>query len=237
MSAEAGEVRAIPQHERPWQPLTLDAVMDLFRDAPFPWWVAGGYAVELAVGSHVRPHDDVDILLLRRDHREAHELLATWDCWAADPPGTLRPWLAGETLPDTVHDVWCRETPEGPWRFQFMLDESDDNGTHWRSRRDPRVTRPVAGIGSRADAGIPYLRPEIQLFYKAKGRRPKDELDLAAALPLLGLPEREWLRQAITLTSGPDHAWLRDLGPRQAQSGKPDPEQSTPRLAPRDSPT
>ena len=198
----------IPQHERPWQPLTVDGAMALFQDASFPWWVAGGHAIELAVGSPVRPHDDIDILILRRDHLAARELLAEWDCWVADPPGTLRPWPINERLPDTSHDVWCRAGPEGPWRFQFMLDESDPDGRHWWSRRDPRITRPVLEIGGRTGAGIPYLRPEIQLFYKAKGRRPKDEIDFAAALPLLGTDQRTWLYRAIEVTSGPDHVWL-----------------------------
>ena len=213
MSVGARSANDIPQHELPWQPLTIDAVIALLRDVAFPWWVAGGYAIELAVGEPVRPHDDVDVLLLRRDHLAARSLLAEWDCWVADPPGTLRPWPLGETLPDTVHDVWCRETPDAPWRFQLMLDESDEDGTHWRSRRDPLITRPVAGIGSRTGAGVPFLRPEIQLFYKARVHRPKDEVDFVAALPLLSAAEREWLRDAIVLTSGQEHTWLSDLGP------------------------
>ena len=218
MSAGTGDVREIPQHERPWQPLTIDAVMHLFRDAPFPWWVAGGQAIELAVGEPIRSHDDVDVLILRRDHLAARELLAEWDCWVADPPGTLRSWPVGETLQEASHDIWCRETPEAPWRFQLMLDESDEGGTHWRSRRDPRITRPVADIGHRTGAGVPYLRPEIQLFYKAKGRRPKDEIDFSAALPLLGMAERGWLQDAITLTSGVEHPWLSGPAPEEQES-------------------
>lgn len=208
MSAGTRSTDDIPQRERPWQPLSIDGVMSLIRDASFPWWVAGGYAIELAVGASVRSHDDIDVLLLRRDHLAARALLSEWDCWAADPPGTLRHWPLGETLPDTVHDVWCRETPEGPWRFQFMLDESDEDGTHWRSRRDPRISRPITDIGRRTSAGVPYLRPEIQLFYKAKARRPKDEIDFTSALPLLGADERTWLCMAIEITGGPEHAWL-----------------------------
>ncbi len=213
MSAGASDVREIPQHERPWHPLTIDAVMDLFRDATFPWWMAGGHAIELAVGHAIRPHDDIDVLLLRRDHVAARALLTEWDCWVADPPGTLRLWPVGEALPDASHDIWCRETPDAPWRLQLMLDESDDDGDRWVSRRDRRITRAIADIGSRTDIGVPYLRPEIQLFYKAKGRRPKDEIDLAAALPLLGAAERQWLRDAIGLTSGPEHPWRSEIGP------------------------
>lgn len=201
------------EHERPWQPLSIAAIADLFRSAPFPWWVAGGYAIELAGGQPIRSHDDIDVLLLRRDHLAARSLLAGWDCWVADPPGTLRPWPVGESLPSTAHDIWCREAPNGPWRLQLMLDES--RGDQWHSRRDERISLPISGIGARSNTGVPYLRPEIQLVYKAKGRRPKDETDFDAVIPLLDADQRHWLEQAMTTVYGSDHPWMSRLkGPR-----------------------
>jgi hypothetical protein len=35
-------------------------------------------------------------------------VLAGWEWWAAVPPGILRPWAPGETVPAAVHDIWCR---------------------------------------------------------------------------------------------------------------------------------
>lgn len=35
---------------------------------PGPWWIAGGFAIELATGRAIRPHDDIDVGLLRSDH-------------------------------------------------------------------------------------------------------------------------------------------------------------------------
>lgn len=124
----------------------------------------------------------------------------------ADPPGTLRPWRDGDALPSQVSDVWCREHG-GPWRFQLMLD--DGEGALWRSRRCVTVTRSVVELGTRDSKGIPFLAPEIQLFYKAKAPRPKDEVDFTVAWPLLSAPQKAWLRQAITAAYGRDNAWLR----------------------------
>jgi hypothetical protein len=193
------------EHERPWQPLTPEEVASVFASDSFPWWIAGGYAIEHFVGRPLRSHGDIDILLLRADHVAARALLARWDCWMADPPGTLRPWRDGDALPSQVSDVWCREQG-GPWRFQVMLDDSE--GALWRSRRCVAVTRPVVELGARDSRGIPFLAPEIQLFYKAKAPRPKDEVDFAAAWPLLSEPQKAWLRQAIIAAYGRDHAWL-----------------------------
>lgn len=85
-----------------------------------------------------------------------------------------------------------------------MVDEAGGGG--WRSRRDDRVRAPVAALGRVSAGGLPYLRPEIQLFYKAKGRRPKDEADFAVVAPALDADARAWLDRALALTR-PDHPW------------------------------
>jgi hypothetical protein len=199
-----------------WDPVAPAEVARLFATVGVPWWVAGGYAIELAVGRPVREHADIDVLVLRRDHLAVQDVLAGWQWWAADPPGVLRPWRPGERLPAGVHDIWCRPDADQPWRIQVMLAES--SGAQWISRRNPDLARPIALLGDLSGDGIPFLRPEIQLFYKAKARRPKDDVDFTAALPLLTVDQRGWLADAITRTHGP-HPWLRQLiGAESAES-------------------
>ncbi|WP_405607205.1 amino acid transporter [Streptomyces sp. NBC_01511] len=193
-----------------WEPAPPAEVVRLFSGLRCPWWIAGGYAIEFAVGHAFRSHGDIDVLLLRRDQLAAQRALAGWEWWAADPPGTLRPWAAGEILPPGVHDIWCRPGPGTPWRIQVMLDES--HGRQWTSRRDPRVRRPVGGLGATSAEGAPYLAPEVQLFYKAKEPRPQDEEDFAAVLPLLTDDRRQWLADAISLAYG-TRPWLARLRP------------------------
>ncbi|GLY76667.1 nucleotidyltransferase domain-containing protein [Actinoallomurus iriomotensis] len=191
-----------------WEPATPARVASLFAALPCPWWIAGGYAIELAVGRRVRDHGDIDVMMLRRDQFHLHDALRGWECWAADPPGVLRPWEPSEVLPPAVHDIWCRPGPGEPWRVQVMLDEAD--GEEWVSRRDPAVRRPLAGIGAAGPDGIPYLAPEIQLFYKAKRPRRKDETDLLAVLPLLDEARRRWLSEALAHCFGA-HPWRERL--------------------------
>lgn len=183
--------------------------MAALSTAPFPWCIGGGYAIEHFVGRPLRAHGDIDVLLLRADRRAARAVLGNWDCWAADPPGTLRPWSIDEELPAYVSDVWCRENPEEAWQFQLMLDDGDHRD--WRSRRCAEVTKPVVELFTRDDDGIPFLAAEVQLFYKAKAPRPKDELDFAAALPLMSNSQKSWLRDAIATSYGRDNAWLREI--------------------------
>ncbi|MBQ1079889.1 nucleotidyltransferase domain-containing protein [Nocardiopsis sp. B62] len=194
----------------PWAPLAPEEVASLFTGVEAPWWIAGGHAIALAVGRRFREHADTDVLLLRRDQHKVQEVLPDWEWWAADPPGTLRPWRAGETLPEGVHDVWCRPGPAAPWRLQFMLDEAD--GDRWTYRRDARITLPLSQLGRRSVEGLPYLTPEVQLLCKAKGRRPKDERDLTETLPVLDAAQRRWLVRALSQVHGIHHPWLPRLG-------------------------
>lgn len=55
--------------------------------------------------------------------------------------------------------------------------------------------------------GIRYLNPEIVLLYKAPLRRPKDDPDFEAALPVLSGEARLWLRAGLARVSA-DHPWL-----------------------------
>jgi aminoglycoside-2''-adenylyltransferase len=195
--------------ENEWRALSIDEVMRLLEHADFPWWIAGGLSIDHLVGRRLRAHADIDVLLLRKDHRRVRHLLRDWDCWAVDPPGTLRPWRAGEALPASVHDVWCRNDPEAPWQLQLMLDEGDHDA--WWSRRCSLVTRPIVDLGARNAHGVPFLAPEVQLFYKAKAPRDKDQADLNAALPLLTAQQKRWLRVAITSAYGSNNPWIAEI--------------------------
>jgi hypothetical protein len=194
-----------------WEPASVEEVAAAFTRHPGPWWIAGGMAIELAVGRRIRDHADIDVSVLRTEHIAAHDVLLGWELWAADPPGTLRPWARGEVLPRQVHDVWCRPNAAAPWRIQLMIDESD--GLDWVSRRDPGVRLPLGLAVRRTAAGVPFLAPHVQLYYKAKSPRPKDLIDFDAAHPVLGPPERMWLQTAIERRD-PGHAWLDRLRQR-----------------------
>lgn len=193
----------------PWAPWSVDRVTAVFRDVDAPWWVAGGNAIDLHLGRRTREHGDIDVLVLRRDQLAVRNHLAGWDVHAADPPGTLRPWQVGEVLPDHIHDVWCRPGPAAPWAFQVMLDRAE--GDTWIYRRDPRIRRALVHLdGPASTAQRRVLAPEVQLLYKSKTRRPKDDADFELCLPSLSDRQRRWLSDVLHLTS-PGHAWLPQL--------------------------
>ena len=66
-----------------WQPRTPREVATFFAALDVPWWIAGGWAIDLFVGRQTREHEDIDILILRRDQHAVRALLESWDVQAA----------------------------------------------------------------------------------------------------------------------------------------------------------
>jgi hypothetical protein len=196
-----------------WQPWNPHEAVTFFAALHVPWWIAGGWAIDLFLGRQTREHEDIDILILRRDQQAVRPLLGTWDVQAALPPPRdevwpFRPWHLGEVLAETIHDIWCRPDSTQPWTIQLMVADTRDE--LWLFRRMPTICRSVATIGAITPEGIPYLAPEIQMLYKAKGRRPKDDADFMQVLPVLDRERRNWLRDSLT-RAHPHHPWLDHL--------------------------
>ena len=191
-----------------WDPLSPAEVSDLLAPLQCPWWIAGGWAIDLFLGRQTRQHADTDVVLLRRDQLEAHGVLVSWQLFKADPPGQLQARPEDEFLPVGVHDIWCRPHEHAPWTFQFMV--SDASADQWIFRRTAQIHGPLSTFGYVTQDGIPYLAPEIQLLYKARGLRPKDEADFARTLPALDEKRRHWLAQSLALVH-PGHVWLKQL--------------------------
>jgi hypothetical protein len=190
-----------------WEPLRPAEVADLFRDLPVSWWIAGGWALDLFAGRQTREHGDLDVEVLRRDQLAVQRHLADWDLHTAED-GELHPWRAGVELDAGINSIWCRRTPDAPWAVQIMFGLAE--GEIWRSRRHPAIERPLAALGLRTDAGVPFLAPEVQLLYKARAQRPKDDADFALIRPLLDEDRRAWLVAALNLAH-PGHRWLARL--------------------------
>jgi len=151
----------------------------------------------------------MDVVVLRQDLPSLQRYLQGWTLMAADPPGTLRYWQSGESLPKHVHDVWCRPRESNEWALQLMV--IDPVGDDWVYRRAEQIRRPMSTIaGPASTEALPVLAPEIQLLYKSHRPRPKDQQDFEVIVEHLRPEQREWLGDALRSTD-PEHVWLADL--------------------------
>ena len=185
----------------PWEPLELGEVIQVFEEFPAPWWICGGHALELHLGRSWRAHDDIDVGVLREDASGLAQLLEGWDVEIA-ASGVLSPWTGTALrVEENQNNLWCRKRPDQPW----CLDVTIGEGTQglWIFRRDPTIRSPREQAILRTKEGVRYLAPELQLLYKSKDMRPKDDLDAREVIPGLTPGQRTHLR--ALLAAG--HPW------------------------------
>jgi len=169
-----------------------------------PWWFAGGWALELFLDASCRPHSDLDIGCFRADLGGVLEELSGWDIRVA-AGGRLTTLPPSTSMDGAAHGLWCRPSGSSVWVLEILVEDSD--GLDWIFRRDRSIRRPAKDIVARTASGLPYIRPEIQLLYKSKNNRPRDDLDFSAAWPSLSSGAQSWLVEHLRLMN-PGHPWL-----------------------------
>ena len=97
-----------------WEGLDPAGAQRLMAPFPGPWWVVGGWAIEAFTGV-ARAHEDIDVVIFRRDLPAFLDLVrGRYDVWSAGA-GAIRP--VNEDWPEPHADagqVWLREHASRP---------------------------------------------------------------------------------------------------------------------------
>jgi hypothetical protein len=194
--------------ETAWDAWRPEEVARRFAGVTAPWYVAGGWAIDLHLGAQRREHEDLEIGVPWHGFDEIERALAGCELFVV---GDGLAWAMSEEpeMAEEHHQTWVRESETGRWRLDVMREPAE--GNIWICRRDERIRRPYDQLILQTEDGIPYGRPEVTLLFKAKAPRPKDEGDLAAVLPSLGSEERRWLGDALD-RAHPGHPWRETIG-------------------------
>lgn len=193
----------------PHQPMTLCEAREVLAEAPFKWWIAGGWALDLYLKRETRPHADVDVALLRRDQELLHAYLRDWEFEYVDMHAEeRRRWLPGEELELPIHEIWARRNSSAGWELEFVLNESDDS--NWIFRRDRRIRLPLKRLEIFEADGMPLLPPEVVLLYKSNRLTEKNQHDFDQTADALDDESRQWLARSLA-RSTPPHPWLSAL--------------------------
>ena len=195
-----------PPSPEAWRPFTPQEVALRLAGAGFPWGVVGGWGIDLWLGEQTREHHDIEIAIPR-------------SCFPLVPPffpdltffavgsGEVAHLPDGEVHPPEKHQTWLLDERSAEWRLDVMLEPGD--AEEWVFRRDERISRPRRQMIARRD-GIPFLRPEGILLYKAKHCREKDLADFERVLPTMEADARGWLIASLQ-SLHPSHDWLSPL--------------------------
>jgi Aminoglycoside-2''-adenylyltransferase len=163
-------------------PLSVGEVAELFSGLDVPWWFTGGHALEMHCGRGWRDHDDIDVGISREHAGGLASLPDDWEVQVA-AAGTLRPWDgAVPAARRSENNLWLRQGG-GPWRLDIAIGEGDADA--WIYRRDPSLRVPWDVAVCHSADGTAYLTPALQLLFKSKDVRPKDDVDAAEVIPTL----------------------------------------------------
>ena len=197
-----GVRRRMQGHE--WNPAEPHQANEWLQHFAALWWIAGGWAIERFLEQTTRAHTDLDVGVLRHDVATLHGALPEWEFFEAKD-GQLTELKHGALPRANVNSLWSRRRGSSVWELEVMLEQAIDD--EWVYRRQPMIRRPLTTVLRHSKCGLRYLAPEVQLLYKSKQVRHRDDADLCSALPRLSKTARAWLRDALIATE-PDHAWV-----------------------------
>lgn len=197
-----------------WRAFEPPAARHIMQPVNVPWWIAGGWAIDLFVGGQSRVHKDLDIGVRRSDAAPLIAALPGWEFFEAQD-GALSRLAPGTDARAGVNSLWGRRVGEPLWQLELMLDDADERD--WIFRREPTIRRPLAAALRTTSDGTRYLAPEIQLLYKARDPRPQDRSDFELAAPRLNSAAAAFLRTCLSRLY-PQHPWIGTLARSAARS-------------------
>ena len=197
-----------------WQPWSPQDVAQFFALLTVPWWIAGGWAIDLFLGRQTREHEDIDVQILRRDQRVVRALFGGWDMQAALPPPRdetwpFRPWRHGE-VPGCSHSRHL--VSSGRLRSRGRCNSCSPTRAMMSGSFAGRRLSSGQWLLSDASptAGFPTWPLRFSCSTKRRGCVRKMKADFAQVLPALDQDRRQWLRNALALAH-PGHPWLECL--------------------------
>ena len=167
------------------------------------WWISGGWALDLVAGRQTRSHIDLDIGVFRDDGPHLFDALGRFELHTAGG-GRLQEMTGPDDLPLDSNSIWVRRPGAEQWLFELILNDRDEDD--WVYRREPRIRMNQEHLTVAVD-GLPCVKPEIQLLFKAKHLRDRDEADFAVHAPRLHPTASAWLADALRLAH-PSHPWI-----------------------------
>ena len=174
--------------------LILEAY-DLFKNCGFPYYVCGGFALELFAGKTLRAHSDLDVSVFHENKRDVVTLLQK-DGWSVykrvfEPGGMggITP-IADEndSKLDEIWAIWAvkpgshlvpkpRDGETDIYDFQILEEKQTDfsfieivldhrDDNHFVCGKDKDVVRTL-DKAILYSGGVPYMAPEVVLFLKS----------------------------------------------------------------------
>ncbi|MCJ2048054.1 amino acid transporter [Methylobacterium sp. J-078] len=196
-----------PLDEDAWDAWSPHELGQRLRDVILPWYVAGGWALDIWHDEQTREHEDLEFVVLRNDVNPFRATLHDLDFFTVKD-GAIEYLPPSADLPSDVWQLWGADMRHGCWRVDLMIEQGTPDLWVYKHDQTISMARPDAVRVSKAD--IPYLAPANVMLFKARHCRIKDQIDFKVCLPKFSSKEKEqlilWLDELH-----PEHEWITNL--------------------------
>lgn len=174
----------------------------------YPWFIAGGWAIDLFLGRETRAHGDLEIGIYRADQMRLQRYFAKAKKRFVDNRNYTgkrdrREWTK-EYLRLPIHEIYLEL---GGLELEVLLNEKEED--RWVYRRDPGISLDLSKVILYTKDEIPYLCPEIVALYKTKCLEERDRDDIRLAWEKMDDAQRLWLVSSVK--DKPSQEWLSSL--------------------------
>ncbi|WP_419871406.1 nucleotidyltransferase domain-containing protein [Candidatus Pristimantibacillus sp. PTI5] len=204
----------------------------------FDWSICGGVAIDIFLGKQNRIHKDVDVAVFWEDRISIIELMLSsgWRVFQACGGGVVDELHGKQDVPFEKRNLFCFTPNEGriklesigDERYRFGLEKLEQSDFTYveflfneRDIRDfylpgeTKIKRELNKAILSSSDKIPYLAPEIVLFYKSSYLDGSDAVDhnrdFDVSLPCFNSEQKRWLRESLEREYPNGHPWLQRL--------------------------
>ena len=171
-------------------------VKNIMNKFGYPWFIAGGWAIDLFLEKETRLHDNIEIGIYREQQMKLFRYLGKYKKYYIDNRSRIgkyekKEWKK-EYLRLPISEIFVEY--DG-LEIEILLNEKDD--FDWIYGKNNKIKHERSNVIRYTDDRIPYLCPEIVLLYKTMEMRNKDKDDILNALKKMNYSEKNWLIDSI----------------------------------------
>ncbi|WP_166243173.1 nucleotidyltransferase domain-containing protein [Paenibacillus turpanensis] len=175
----------------------LDKIKEIMDGFIAPWYIAGGWSIDLFLGRKTREHKDMDLVIFRQYKEEVIEHFHGWD---------IQMVVFGEDRFEQVSrgmniekPNYCLHLRKGDEFVEILFTDVAEGSVIYR--RDESVRMSLDDFVHQDRAGRKFVTPEWQLLFKSKSPRLTDEEDFKNIIYSLSIKQLNWLKIALEHTN------------------------------------
>ncbi|WP_082477747.1 amino acid transporter [Methylobacterium sp. Leaf93] len=196
-----------PLDDDAWDAWSPHELFQRIGGAIHPWYITGGWALDVWRGKQMREHEDLEFAVIRNDVNYFRTILHELDFFAVKN-GILEYLPPSADLPSDVWQLWGADMRQRCWRVDMMIEPGTPDV--WIYKRDQTIQMARSDAVRISKTGIPYLSPINVILFKAKYCREKDQKDFYTSWSKFSHKEQKqllaWLNQLH-----PGHEWIVNL--------------------------